>query len=102
MEGVYVKALVFFFFYPHLRTFFSLILERKEGREGGRGRNIEVRETLIGCLLICAMTRDQTCNLGMCDLLVRMLLQPTEQYRPGQDLFSVQACKMDSSNYVNV
>ena len=44
----------FLFFYPHLRTFFSLLLERKEGRE----RNIDAKEkhwlaashSHLGCL----------------------------------------------------
>ena len=50
--------------------FFIAFWER--GREGGRERERErerhwcERETLIGCLLIHAPTRDQTHNLGMC------------------------------------
>ena len=32
------------FFCPHLRTFLSLLLEREEGKEEGRERNIDGRE----------------------------------------------------------
>ena len=48
-----------FFLNPHLSTFFPLLLEKEEG--GGRER-----ETLIGYLLVCTLTRDQTRNLGKC------------------------------------
>ena len=73
--------LLFFFFKknPHLRTFFSLLLEgrgeRKRTRERGRKREEKEREreTLIGCFLVwarpgraSALTGDQTCNPGMC------------------------------------
>ena len=49
-------------FYPHLRTFFSLLWERERESE----RHWCERETSIGWLLLCATTRDWTCNLGMC------------------------------------
>ena len=77
----------FSFFNPHPRMCL-LILERKEGKE--RERNIDVRETSIGCLLYtpqlgiepatleCALTQNQTHNL----LVYGMMLQPTEP--PGQ------------------
>ena len=41
-----------FYFYPHPRTFFFIAFRE--------------RETLISCLLIWALTRDKTCNLGIC------------------------------------
>ena len=34
----------FHFIFPHPKTFFSLILEREEGRDEGREKNIHIRE----------------------------------------------------------
>ena len=62
-------------FYPHLRTRFSLLLEREEG--GERERDHCDRETSIGCLLmhaptriesvnwVCVLTGNWTCNLSV-------------------------------------
>ena len=57
--------------------FFSF---RERGREGGRERETEAetegkkhwceRETSIGRLLICTLTRDQTCDLLICGTTV--------------------------------
>ena len=79
---------------PQLRTFLSLLLEREQGREEGRERNIDVREKhrLVASLMrpdwglavrlgiepatqICALPGNRTCNL-----------QPTEPHRPGHHL----------------
>ena len=52
-------------FYPHLRTFFSLLFrQRRRGRE--RGKHQYETEISIGCLFICGPTGDRTCNLDMC------------------------------------
>ena len=52
-----------------MRTFFPIAL----WREGGRERNIDVRDASMGCLLyvpglrvIHAWTGDRTCSLSMC------------------------------------
>ena len=53
------------FFHTHQRTC-SLTLERRDGREKG-GREISMGERNINQLpLIHTLTRDRTCNLGMC------------------------------------
>ena len=58
-------SLPLLFFKSSLRTFFHCFLKREEGRE----RNINVRETLIGCLLHTprpgithTLTGNRTCN----------------------------------------
>ena len=66
-----INLVLFFilFFYPHPRTFFSLLLEREKGREGEEERLIGERNinwlppvhTWTGPGI-----RDQTHNLGMC------------------------------------
>ena len=62
--GVRMFCSFFFFFLlfsnPHPRTFFfSLLLEKERKRERERERGINVREILIGCLLIHAPTGDR-------------------------------------------
>ena len=57
---VYKVSLTFYFFNPHLRICFSLILERKERGEGERERNID------WFLPIGTLTRDQTHSLVKC------------------------------------
>ena len=53
-----INRLLFFFFYPHPRTFFSLLLEREEARK----RNIDAREKHLsyapGLGIACKLTRD--------------------------------------------
>ena len=55
---------MFNFFILTQGHFFIAFIERGRGKE--RKRNIDVRETLIVCLLIHGPTGDQTHNLGMC------------------------------------
>ena len=83
-----------------------LITFKEKGRlgRGGRGlereRNIDVRETVIGCLLLSVLTRDQTaawvstltrdwtCSLSVYRMMLQPteLLQPTEPHQPGHNL----------------
>ena len=42
-----------------------MILEEGEGRDKGRDRNIDVRN-IDWLPFLCALTRDQTHNLGIC------------------------------------
>ena len=57
---------IYFIYFPHLRTCL-LIWERGEWKKKKRERNIDVREKhWLVASPICAPTRDQTHNLGMC------------------------------------
>ena len=73
--------------------FFSIAFREKKV-----GGNTDMRETLIGCLLIRALTRNQTHTTWVCaltrnqtvELLVHgTILQPTEPLQSGLDLFLI-------------
>ena len=63
-----IKRIKVSFFNPHPRHFLLLFRKRQEEaeRERLRERNIDMRETLISCLLELAPTGDRTHNLGAC------------------------------------
>ena len=63
-----VYSLIFYFYlFIFILTwrFFIAFRERGSGEEK-RETDCFERETSIGCLLVRTLTRDQTCNLGMC------------------------------------
>ena len=64
--GIYILFIFLKKFYPHSRTFFFHCFWREKKWEAERKRNINVRETSVGSLLIHTSNGDQTCNLGMC------------------------------------
>ena len=93
------------FFYPHLRTFFSLVSERKEGTEEGTERNIDEREALIVSHM--CPDQDRKCLDGESNLRPRhvpwskiepqllvmvKMLQPSEPRQPGRP-FPLHATK---------
>ena len=61
----------FFFFNPYLRIFLLALRERERER---------CEKHQLGCLLLCAPTEGQTCNLGMCpdwELIPQILVYGT-------------------------
>ena len=58
-------VIIFTIFLSSSEGNFSLLLEREKGGKGER--DIDVREKhQLGCLLMHALTRNQTCNPDMC------------------------------------
>ena len=80
----------FFFFDPHQRTFFSLLLEREEGRKKERETHQYEKHQLVA--FHGGPDRGSDCSLGTCldresnpqPFSYRMTLQPTESHGPGR------------------
>ena len=86
-----------------LKDFIYLFIERGERREKEKERNIDVRETSVGCLLDgLAASCVLACNPSMCpdwestsDLLVLRLALSTEPHQPGHRV----ECFGETSNH---
>ena len=91
----HIKICVCVCFYPHLRTFFSLLLEREAGKEKGRcerGASMGGPSYMPRPGITETRTEGRTHNLGICldwelnpqPFGFRTTLQPTEPHQPGQ------------------